>query len=90
MSTFTPGATVTVADLAVGDVVFLQERSNPTGLPTPTHPVRVVSVDPLPDGTVRTTVRNANSSGSAEPRLLGNLPATRQFRVAVPATDPQG
>lgn len=85
MSTkYNPGAVVTVGDLEVGDTVFLrQRRSQPGGLPVPIEPVEVTSLTPVPNGRVRVAVRNAESSDAVPDRLLGDLPATREFRAAV-------
>lgn len=85
MSKFNPGAVVTVGALEVGDTVFLRERRNAPGLPIPTHAATVTELVPLADGRVRVYVRNANSGESVPPRLLGDLPATREFRAAVAA-----
>ena len=83
-SKYNPGATVTVGDLEVGDTIFLrQRRAQEGGLPVPVQPVKVTSLTPIPDGRVRVYVRNANSGGAVEPDLLGDLPATREFRAAV-------
>lgn len=87
MSTkFSPGAVVTVGDLEVGDTVFLRDRIAQTGGErVPIAPVRVTALTPIPNGRVRVQVRNANSGTAIEPRLLGDLPATREFRSAVEA-----
>lgn len=85
MSTqYTPGAVVTVGTLEVGDTIFLRQRTNSPGLPVPTHPATVTSLVPFADGRVQVTVRPANSDSSVPERLLGQLPATREFRRAVP------
>lgn len=85
MSTkFNPGATVTVGTLEVGDTVFLRQRRPQTGgLPVPIDPVEVIALTPIPNGRVRVEVRNAESSDVVPARLLGDLPATREFRAAV-------
>lgn len=85
MSTqYTPGAVVTVGTLEVGDTIFLRQRANSPGLPVPTHPATVTSLVPFADGRVQVTVQPANSDSAPE-RLLGQLPATREFRSAVAA-----
>jgi hypothetical protein len=84
MAKYNPGAVVTVGALEIGDLVFLREHRT-VGLPVPTHPARVTALTPLADGRVRVYVRNAGSGASVEPRLLGDLPATREFRAAVEA-----
>lgn len=83
MAEYNPGAAVTVGDLELNDTVFLRERRDQFGLPVPTHAVKVTELVPLPDGRVRVYVRNANSDDAVTPRLLGDLPATREFRAAV-------
>lgn len=83
MSKFTPGAVATVGDLEVGDTVFLRERRNYPGLPIPTHPAEVTALAPQADGRVRVYVVNPDAGNGVEPRLLGDLPATREFRRAV-------
>lgn len=84
MSTkFAPGAVVTVGALEIGDTIFLRHRTNSPGLPVPIQPATVTAVTPLPDGRVRVAVRNAVSSEVVPSRLLGDLPATREFRRAV-------
>lgn len=85
MSTkYIPGATVTVGTLEVGDTVFLRQRRAPEGgLPVPIEPVEVTDLTPIPNGRVRVEVRNAGSSDVVPARLLGDLPATREFRAAV-------
>ncbi|MDL5351591.1 hypothetical protein [Microbacterium sp. zg-YB36] len=83
MAEYNPGAVVTVGALEVGDTVFLRERKGRPGLPIPTHAARVTDLVPIPDGRVRVYVVNANEGGGVEPRLLGDLPATREFRAAV-------
>lgn len=85
MSNFNPGAVVTVDDLEVGDTIFQRQRKNATGLPVPTHPITVTALTPIPNGRVRVEVRNANSPSHMPSRLLGDLPATREFRAAVQA-----
>lgn len=86
MSTkYTPGATVTVGDLEVGDTIFLNERIKAVGKPVPVHPAEVVALTPIPNGRVRVEVRNALSSDIIPTRSLGDLPATREFRAAVEA-----
>lgn len=80
---YTPGAVVTVGALEVNDTVFLQERNHGVGLPVPTHPARVTDLEPLANGTVLVSVVAANAGGNPEPRLLGYLPPTREFRRAV-------
>ena len=83
MSTqYTPGAVVTVGTLEVGDTIFLRPRTSSTGLPVPTHPATVTGLVPFADGRVQVTVQPANSA-SAPTRMLGHLPATREFRSAV-------
>lgn len=85
MSTkYTPGATVTVGDLEVGDTIFLVERIKGFGKPVPVHPAEVVAVTPIPNGRVRVEVRNALSPDHIPSRSLGDLPATREFRAATP------
>lgn len=84
MSTkYTPGATVTVGDLEVGDTIFLREQIKGFGKPEPLHPAKVVALTPIPNGRVRVEVRNALSSDVVPARSLGDLPATREFRAAV-------
>lgn len=84
MSTkYNPGATVTVGDLEVGDTIFLREQIKGFGKPTPHHPVVVTDLTPIPNGRVRVSVRNALSPSHIPSRLLGDLPATREFRAAV-------
>lgn len=85
MSTkFNTGPVVTAGDLEVGDTVFLRSRIAQTGGERcPIAPVRVTSVTPIPNGRVRVSVRNANSARTDLDRLLGDLPATREFRSAV-------
>lgn len=83
MSSYTPGAVVTVGELEVGDVVFQRQRKHATGLPVPTHPVVVTALTPIPDGRVRVHVRNAQSTRPDLDRLLGDLPSTREFRAAI-------
>lgn len=85
MSNYTPGAVVTVGDLEVGDTIFQRQRKNATGLPEPTAPITVTALTPIPNGRVRVYVRNANSPSHVPARLLGDLPATREFRSAVAA-----
>lgn len=85
MSTFTPGPVVTVGALNVGDTIFLRSRKVQDGLPVPTHPATVATVTPLADGRVRVAVRSANADTSAPARLIGDLPASREFRSAVAA-----
>jgi len=80
---FNPGPVVTVGALEVGDTVFLRARTTSPGLPIPTHPAVVTEVTPTIDGRVRVCVRNANADQSVVARLLGDLPATREFRSAV-------
>lgn len=83
---YTPGATVTVGDLEVGDTIYLRERrsSNRIGLPVPVQPVVVTEVVPVVNGQVSVYVRNVGSDeGVVEPRLLGHLPVSREFRAAV-------
>lgn len=80
---YNPGTVVTVGDLEVGDTVFLRQRSSRPGLPVPTHPATVSELTPLPDGRVRVSVKNTGSGASVPARLLGDLPATREFRAAV-------
>jgi len=80
---YAPGAVVTVAALEVNDTVFLRETNQGVGLPVPTHPARVTDLEPRPNGHVSVSVVAANA-GAAEPRLLGYLPPTREFRRAVP------
>lgn len=83
MSTqYSPGPVVTVGVLEVGDTVFLRERRNAPGVPIPTHPATVTELVPLPDGRVRVYVLNAGAGSGIPPRLLGDLPATREFRSA--------
>jgi hypothetical protein len=85
MSTkYTPGATVTVGDVEVGDTIFQHaRRSNAGGLPVPIDPVVVTALTPIPNGRVRVAVRNANSPEHIPSRSLGDLAATREFRAAV-------
>jgi hypothetical protein len=73
-----------VGELEVGDTVFLRETRQQVGLPLPTHPATVTELVPSADGRVVVRVRSANS-GVVEPRLLGQLPATREFRRAIEA-----
>ncbi len=81
---YTPGATVTVGSLEVGDTVFLRQRlPQEGGLPVPIQPAKVVALTPIPNGRVRVEVRNVGSSDVVPARLLGDLPATREFRAAV-------
>jgi hypothetical protein len=79
---YTAGEVTTVGELEVGDTVFLRETRQQTGLPSPTHPATVAELVPLADGRVQVRVTNAESGASVEPRLLGQLPATREFRRA--------
>ena len=81
---YTPGAVVTAAALEVNDIVFLQQHQQGTGLPVPTHPARVTKLEPHPNGHVSVSVVAANAGGNPEPRLLGYLPPTREYRRAVP------
>jgi len=83
MSKFNPGALVTVGTLEVGDTIFLRERRVQEGLPIPTHPVTVTELVPFADGRVQVAVRNANADSSVPARLIGQLPAAREFRSAV-------
>ena len=88
MTTYNPGPVVTVADLDAGDTVFTsQRRSLEGGLPQPINPVVVTAATPKANGRVEVYVRNARSSQSVAPRLLGDLPGTREFRSAVPVAD---
>lgn len=82
---FNPGPTTTVGDLEVGDLIFLRARRVPNGgLPVPVQPVEVTAVTPLTDGRVRVYIKPANGGGGIE-RLLGDLPAMREYRTAVEA-----
>lgn len=82
---YTPGTVTTVGDLEVGDTIFLSQRRSPAGgLPVPHTPVVVTAVEPSPDGRILVNVRNANSASVVPERTLGQLPASREFRVAVP------
>ncbi|MDJ0335360.1 hypothetical protein QMG83_09005 [Salinibacterium sp. G-O1] len=82
MSNYTPGTVVTVGALAVGDSIFLRER-RAVGLAVPTHPATVTELVPSTDGRVLVRVKSANAGSDAAPRVLGQLPATREFRRAV-------
>lgn len=83
MPKYTPGTVATVGELEVGDTVFLRERRNAPGLPIPTHPATVTELVPFADGRIQVAVKNAGSGDSIAPRLLGQLPPTREFRRAV-------
>lgn len=84
MSKYIPGEVVTAGTLEVGDTVFLRQRKAPTGgLPIPINPVRVTAATPLADGRVRVEAINPNAGAGVPARLLGDLPATREFRAAV-------
>ncbi|MCP1430444.1 hypothetical protein J3D45_002942 [Microbacterium foliorum] len=84
MSTkYNPGAVVTVGAVEVGDTIYLRQRTNSPGPPVPIQPATITAVTPLPDGRVRVAVRNAASSAVVPERVLGDLPATREFRRAV-------
>lgn len=81
MSTkFTPGAVVTAAELEVGDTIFLRERRT-TGQPVPVGPAVVTAVAPTPAGRVIVHAHPANSTPTSA-RSLGQLPASREFRLA--------
>ena len=81
-NTYTPGAVTTVGDLEVGDTIFLRERRNETGLPTPIAAAVVTELEPTSDGRIDVTV-HAAASTPATARSLGALPATREFRLAI-------
>lgn len=85
MSNFNPGAVVTVGTLEVGDTVFLSQRRNGAGLPVPIQPAVVTELVPLATGQVRVYVINPGAGAGVPARLLGDLPASREFRAAVPA-----
>ena len=84
MPNYTPGTVVTVGALQIGDTIFLRQRTT-VGLPVPTHPATVTELIPLPDGRVQVRTRPAGGGGGVEPRLLGQLPVSREFRRAVMA-----
>ncbi|WP_308491297.1 hypothetical protein [Microbacterium terrisoli] len=85
MSTqYTPGAVVTVGTLEVGNTIFLRERRG-VGVPVPITPATVTALTPLPDGRVRVHVRNVNGAASVPAASLGDLPVSREFRLAVAA-----
>lgn len=79
---YTPGAVVTVGLLEVGDTIFLRQRIE-VGLPVPTHPATVTELTPSSNGTVFVRTLNAGAGAGVEPRVLGQLPLTREFRRAV-------
>lgn len=81
-SKYIPGEVVTAEELEVADLIFLRERRT-FGLPVPTHPARVTALTPLADGRVRVEVINPNAGAGVKTRLLGDLPASREFRRAV-------
>lgn len=84
MSTkYNPGAAVTVGELELGDTVFLSQRSAGAGMPVPTHPATVTELLPFADGRVSVSVKNAGAGAGVPDRLLGYLPASREFRRAV-------
>ena len=83
MSNYTPGTVVTVGALQIADTIFLRQRTNGPGLPVPTHPATVTELIPLATGHVRVYVKNAGAGAGVPARLLGDLPATREFRRAV-------
>ena len=83
MPNYTPGTVVTVGALQIGDIIFLRETRQQVGLPVPTHPATVTELIPLPDGSVQVRTRSAGDGGGVEPRLLGQLPVSREFRRAV-------
>lgn len=83
MPNYTPGTVVTVGALQVGDTIFLRETRQQVGLPVPTHPATVTELIPLATGHVQVRTRPAGDGGGVEPRLLGQLPVTREFRHAV-------
>lgn len=78
---FTPGAVVTVGDLEVGNTIFLRERRS-FGLPQPIAPAVVTAVEPTATGRVLVHAHPAHSTEAAT-RSLGQLPASREFRLAV-------
>lgn len=79
---YTPGEVTTVGELEVGDTVFLQARKA-VGEPVPTHAATVVDLVPASTGHILVRVKSANAGASVAPRLLGQLPVTREFRRAV-------
>jgi hypothetical protein len=79
---YTPGEVTTVGELEVGDTVFLQARQT-VGEPVPTHAATVTELVPASTGHILVRVKSANAGASATPRLLGQLPVTREFRRAV-------
>lgn len=86
-NTYTPGAVVTVGDLEVGDAIYLRERASVGGR-VPIAAAVVTALHPKASGRIDVSVHPANSTPTAT-RSLGDLPVTREFRLAVvevPAT----